>query len=35
MKENMIFGLEWTTYAVVKTDVKQHKIAQDISVFYV
>ena len=35
MKENMIFAVEWTTYAVVNTDLKQLKIAQDISVFYV
>ena len=35
MKVNMIFAVEWTTYAVVNTDVKQLKIAQDISFFYV
>ena len=35
IKMNMIYAVEWTTYAVVKTDVKQLKIAQDISVFYV
>ena len=31
----MIFAVEWTTYAVVNTDVKQLKIAEDISFFYV
>ena len=35
MKVNTISTVEWTTYAVVNTDVKQLKIAQDISVFYV
>ena len=35
MKLNTIFAVEWTTYAVVSTDLKQLKIAQDISVFYV
>ena len=35
IKVNMIYAVESTTYAVVKTDVKQLKIAQDISVFYV